>query len=296
LPLLFSDFSRSRLQKWVKEGLVTRDGEPVSKSRERVYGGELIGLEVRLGEQVENLAQDIPLQLVYEDEALILVNKPAGLVVHPAAGNPDGTLQNALLHHDPRLIQLPRAGIVHRLDKLTSGLLVVARAPGAHKWLVEQLQARKVKREYRALVTGAMTAGGHVDQPIGRHPVHRMKMAVVASGKTARTHYRVGERFPAHTYLRINLETGRTHQIRVHMAHIRYPLVGDPVYGGRLRLPAGISNSLRSALIGFQRQALHARRLGFTHPLTGEFMEWEAPLPEDMQALLDLLRHESHDA
>ena len=293
LPLLFHDFSRSRLQKWVKEGLVTRDGEQVSKPRERVYGGELIELQARMDEQVENRAQDIPLQVVYEDEALILVNKPAGLVVHPAAGNPDGTLQNALLHHDPQLIGLPRAGIVHRLDKLTSGLLVVARTPGAHKWLVEQLQARKVKREYRALVTGAMTSGGHVDQPIGRHPVHRTKMAVVASGKTALTHYRIGERFPAHTYLRINLETGRTHQIRVHMAHIRYPLVGDPVYGGRLRLPTGISESLRSALQGFQRQALHARRLGFTHPLTGEFMESEAPLPEDMQVLLDLLRQES---
>ena len=292
LPLLFPDFSRSRLQHWVRIGRVTRDGALVQRPRERVAGGELIGLEVQLDQQVENRAQDIPLQLVYEDESLLVIDKPAGLVVHPAAGNPDGTLQNALLHYDPQLIRLPRAGIVHRLDKLTSGLLVVARTPGAHKWLVEQLQLRKVKREYRALVNGVMIAGGQVDSPIGRHPVHRTRMAVVVSGKPALTRYRVLERLRAHSYLQVNLESGRTHQIRVHMAHIRHPLVGDPVYGGRLRLPAGISEQLRSALQGFRRQALHARRLGLVHPLSGEAMEWEAPLPVDMQRLLELMRED----
>jgi 23S rRNA pseudouridine1911/1915/1917 synthase len=213
-------------------------------------------------------------------------------VVHPAAGNPDGTLQNALLHHDPELIQLPRAGIIHRLDKETTGLLVIAKTPGAHRNLVEQLQAREFEREYRAIVIGVMTAGGSVDKPIGRHPTQRIKMAVNYSGKEAVTHYRVEERFRAHTYLRVKLETGRTHQIRVHMAHIRYPLVGDPVYAGRLRQPAGASEPLREKLRHFHRQALHAKRLGLVHPLSGEWMEWEAPLPDDMQQLLEVLRED----
>jgi len=289
LAKLFPDYSRSRLQQWVKEGLVTVDGQ-TCRPRDKVQGGEQIELEARLEEQVECNPQAIPLDLIFEDEQLLVINKPAGLVVHPAVGNRDGTLQNALLNHDPDLIQLPRAGIVHRLDKETSGLLVVARTPMAHKTLVEQLQAREVKREYRAIAKGVLVAGGTVDAPIGRHPVHRVKQAVVPGGKPAVTHYRVLERFAHHSYLRVNLETGRTHQIRVHMAHIRHALVGDPVYGGRLQMPAGVSPELENALRRFRRQALHARRLGLNHPTSGEWVEWEVPVPQDMAELLEVLR------
>lgn len=294
LPLLFPDFSRSRLQQWIKQGLVTLDGK-VCRPRDKVSGGETVDLEALLEDQVECCPQNIPLDLVYEDDQIIVVNKPVGLVVHPAPGNPDGTMQNALLYHDPELIQLPRAGIVHRLDKETSGLLVVARTIGAHRFLVEKLQAREFEREYHAIVTGVMTAGGTVDEPIGRHPIHRTRMAVVFNGKPAVTHYRVLERFRAHTYVKVKLETGRTHQIRVHLAHIRYPLVGDPVYSGRLRLPAGASEQLKDELRKFKRQALHARRLGLVHPGTGEWMEWEAPVPEDMESLLVVLRQAMAD-
>ncbi len=295
LAQLFPDYSRSRLQQWVKEGLVTLDGV-ACRPRDKVVGGEWVALEARLEDQVACKPEAIDLDIVYEDETLILINKPAGLVVHPAAGNPDGTLQNALLHHDPELIQLPRAGIVHRLDKETTGLLVIARTPAAHKSLVEQLQAREFDREYRAIASGVMTAGGSVDEPIGRHPTQRIKMAVHPAGKEAVTHYRVLERFRAHTYLKVKLETGRTHQIRVHMAHLRYPLVGDPVYAGRLRQPAGASEQLRESLRRFHRQALHALKLGLTHPASGEWMEWETPLPEDMQQLLETLREDLQHA
>ncbi|MEJ1296680.1 MAG: 23S rRNA pseudouridine(1911/1915/1917) synthase RluD [Candidatus Sedimenticola sp. (ex Thyasira tokunagai)] len=291
LAILFPDFSRSRLQQWIKQERVTLDGV-VRRSRDKLVGGEQVELNALIEDQVECRPQAIPLDLVYEDDQILVVNKPVGLVVHPAAGHPDGTLQNALLHHDPELVQLPRAGIVHRLDKDTSGLLVVARTTGAHRSLVEQLQDRAFKREYRTIVTGVMTAGGTVDQPIGRHPTHRTRMAVVFSGKPAVTHYRVIERFKAHTYLRVQLETGRTHQIRVHLAHIRYPIVGDPVYAGRLRMPGGMTDALRSELKDFRRQALHARRLGLTHPTTGEWMEWESPLPDDMEQLLAVLKRD----
>jgi 23S rRNA pseudouridine1911/1915/1917 synthase len=230
--------------------------------------------------------------VVFEDASILVVDKPAGLVVHPAAGNPDGTLQNALIHHDPSLAVLSRAGIVHRLDKDTSGLMVVARTTAAHRALVAALQARRVRREYRALVTGAVTAGGTVDAPIGRHPVHRTRMAVVASGKPAVTHYRIGERFRAHTYLRVMLETGRTHQIRVHMAHLHHPLVGDTVYG-RLRLPPGASAALTEALRGFRRQALHALRLGLEHPESGRWLEWTTRVPDDMGRLIAVLREDA---
>ena len=291
LAQLFPDYSRSRHQQWIKEGLVTMDGV-ACRPRDKVLGGEWIALEARLEEQVACQPEAIALDIVYEDGALLVINKPAGLVVHPAAGNPDGTLQNALLHHDPELIQLPRAGIIHRLDKETTGLLVIAKTPGAHRALVEQLQERAFDREYRAIAMGVMTAGGSVDEPIGRHPTQRIKMAVNHSGKEAVTHYRVLERFRAHTYLKVKLETGRTHQIRVHMAHIRYPLVGDPVYAGRLRQPAGATEQLREKLRHFHRQALHAKRLGLTHPESGEWIEWESPLPDDMQQLLDVLRED----
>jgi 23S rRNA pseudouridine1911/1915/1917 synthase len=292
LPLLFPDFSRSRLQQWIKQGQVTLDGK-ACRIRDKVVGGERVELAARLEDQVECQPQAIELEIIFEDEQILVVNKPVGLVVHPAAGNPDGTLQNALLHHDAELIQLPRAGIVHRLDKETSGLLVVAKTPGAHRSLIEQLQAREIKREYRALACGVMTAGGTVDQPIGRHPSQRIKMAVVRSGKPAVTHYRVIERFRAHTYLKVFLETGRTHQIRVHMAHIHYPLIGDPLYGGRLKLPAGATEALRHQLQTFRRQALHARQLGLKHPLSGEWMEWQAPIPADMEELLEALREDA---
>jgi 23S rRNA pseudouridine1911/1915/1917 synthase len=295
LAVLFGDYSRNRIQQWVREGRVKLDGQSVCRPREKVFGGERVVLEAQLADQVENRPQAIPLDILYQDSELMVIDKPPGLVVHPAAGNPDGTLQNALLHHDPELARLPRAGIVHRLDKDTSGLLVVARSPAAHKSLVEQLQSRQVKREYRAVVCGLPTAGGSVDQPIGRHPLHRTRMAVVASGKPAVTHYRLVERFRAHTLLRVHLETGRTHQIRVHMAYIRYPLLGDPVYGGRLRIPAGASPALQSLLRGFHRQALHAIRLGLVHPASGEWVEWERGVPEDMQTLLDGLRQDCHE-
>jgi 23S rRNA pseudouridine1911/1915/1917 synthase len=295
LPVLFPDFSRTRLQHWVRDGRVSCDGVPVTRPRQKLFGGEMVRLQARLEEQVENRPQAIPLELCFEDEAIIVVNKPAGLVVHPAAGNPDGTLQNALLHHDPELIQLPRAGIVHRLDKETSGLLVIARTVAAHKALVSQLQAREIKREYLAVVRGLPTTGGRVEAPIGRDPRHRTRMAVVATGKPAVTHYRIEARFRAHSSLEVTLESGRTHQIRVHMAHIRYPLVGDPTYGGRLRMPAGAGPALQRSLQNFGRQALHARRLGLAHPQGGEWMEWSAEPPEDLQGLLQALREDAAD-
>ncbi len=292
LAELFSDYSRSRLQQWVRAGAVRLDAQLV-EARYRVSGGEWVEIAAKLPEDTEVLPQAIPLDVRYEDEYLLVINKPAGLVVHPAAGNRDGTLQNALLHHDAGLAAVPRAGIVHRLDKDTSGLMVVARQLSAHKSLVEQLQARSVHREYLALVQGQVTASGIVDAPIGRHPRDRLRMAVVDSGKPAVTHYRVLERFPAHTLVEARLETGRTHQIRVHMAHIRYPLVGDPLYGGRFRLPAGASQTLAEALRKFRRQALHARRLEFIHPASGEPVGWEVRLPADFEHLLEVLREAS---
>jgi 23S rRNA pseudouridine1911/1915/1917 synthase len=289
LAVLFPDFSRARLQSWIKQGMVKVDGVTAQRPRDKVIGGELVELEAELEDQVECAPQPIPLDIVFEDDFLLVLNKPAGLVVHPAAGNPDGTLQNALLHHDESLIQLPRAGIVHRLDKETSGLLVVAKTTGTHKYLVEQLQERLIKREYRAVATGVMTAGGTVDQPIGRHPTQRTKMAVHPNGKPAVTHYRVIDKFRFHTHLKVVLETGRTHQIRVHMAHLRYPLVGDPVYAGRLQIPPKATPELEAMLRRFRRQALHARKLGLNHPKTDEWIEWKVEPPEDMQKLLAVL-------
>jgi 23S rRNA pseudouridine1911/1915/1917 synthase len=289
LAELFDGYSRSRLQQWIRQGGVLLDDRPVV-ARQRVVGGERVEIRAQLPLETEARPQAIPLDLRFEDDQLLVVNKPPGLVVHPAAGNPEGTLQNALLYHYPELAGLPRAGIVHRLDKDTSGLMVVARSLGAHKALVDQLQARSVRREYLALVHSALMAGGSVDAPIGRHPRDRLRMAVVRSGKPALTHYCILERFPAHTLLKVRLETGRTHQIRVHMAHINCPLVGDPLYGGRQRLPRGVSAALREALIAFRRQALHAARLALTHPRRHEWLSWEAELPEDFARLLALLR------
>jgi 23S rRNA pseudouridine1911/1915/1917 synthase len=269
---------------------MTVDGQRC-KPRERLLGDEAIELDAIVErDQGQVGAEPIALDVVHEDAALLVVNKPAGLVVHPGAGNRAGTLQNALLHHAPETELLPRAGLVHRLDKDTSGLLVVARTLQAHKSLVDQLQARTMGRQYLALVGGAMTAGGTVEAAIGRDPRERKRMAVREDGKAAVTEYRVAERFPAHTLVRCDLRSGRTHQIRVHMAHIRHPLVGDPVYGSRLRLPKGADEALRAALSGFRRQALHARRLELIHPDTGERVAGESSIPADMDALLQTLR------
>ena len=287
----FSQYSRSRRQHWLKQGCVLVDGKQ-QRPRDKVYGGEQIEINAVLEAEGEWQPQAIALDIVYEDEALIVLNKPAGLVVHPAAGNPEGTMLNALLHHDPDLATIPRAGIVHRLDKDTTGLLVVARTLEAQKRLVEQLQARRFLREYQAVVNGIMTAGGSVEAPIGRHPVQRKRMAVVNGGKPALTHYRLEQRFRAHTWLRVKLETGRTHQIRVHMAHLHHPLVGDPLYGGRLRLPRGCDDTLRETLQHFKRQALHASQLGLCHPHTGEMLHWQQPLPADMTALIEQLQRD----
>ncbi len=290
--LLFPQYSRSRLQGWIKQGTLTIDRQQ-SRPRDKVSGGASLQIDAVLEAEVGWQAQDIALNIVYEDETILVLNKPAGLVVHPAAGHPEGTLVNALLAHAPELAQLPRAGIVHRLDMDTSGILVVARTLPAHHHLVEQLQARSVKREYCALCIGTMTGGGTVDAPMGRDPRQRKKMAVlVAGGKTAVTHYRLARRFGHHTRVTVNLETGRTHQIRVHMAYRHHPLIGDPLYGGRPRIPKGASDRLIEALRGFSRQALHARSLGLIHPATGEQVQFECPLPEDLTDLIAVLEQE----
>jgi 23S rRNA pseudouridine1911/1915/1917 synthase len=298
LAALVSDYSRSRLQQWIRDGYVMLDRR-LPQIREKVTGGETVQIDAVIDEQTRNEAEAIPLDIVYEDADLLVINKPAGLVVHPAAGNPAGTLLNALLHHDAGQGGLPRAGIVHRLDKGTSGLMMVARNLSAHKRLVDALQARQVKREYLAVVVSVLTAGGRIDAPIGRHPVDRKRMAVVTAGKEAVTHYRVVERYRAHTLVRVQLETGRTHQIRVHMAYCHHPVVGDPVYGGRLRLPKSAGEQLTAVLSGFRRQALHATQLTLVHPVSGELMSWQADVPPDMTALIQTLqqdaRQHSHD-
>jgi 23S rRNA pseudouridine1911/1915/1917 synthase len=292
LAELVPDYSRSRLQQWIRGGQVTLD-DRVPRVRERVHCGDTVYIDAEITGESAFAAQPIDLDLVHEDAHLLVINKPPGLVVHPAAGNPDGTLLNALLHHDPGLAALPRAGIVHRLDKDTSGLMVVARTLVAHTRLVEAMQERRIRREYLAVVNGVLTAGGRIEAPIGRHPVDRKRMAVVAGGRVAITHYRVIERYRAHTLVQVRLETGRTHQIRVHMAHLLCPVVGDPVYGGRLRLPRGAGDPLKSALRDFRRQALHAQRLELVHPASRELMAWEAPLPVDMERLLELLQDDA---
>src|SRR5690606_6066124 len=279
---------RARLQSWIEAGAVRVDGQ-IPRPRDKVYGGERVRIEACLEEQTAVEPEPLPVPVVYQDDSLIVVNKPPGMVVHPGAGNPAHTLQNALLALDPKLATLPRAGLVHRLDKDTSGLMVVARTPEAHAALVAAIAAREVERTYLAICTGVMTGGGTVDEPLGRHRTIRTRMAVRADGREAVTHYRVVKRFRAHTLVRVQLETGRTHQIRVHLAHIGYPIVGDPVYGGRRRLPRGASPQLIAALEGFRRQALHAAHLKLVHPATGQVVEWEAPLPEDMQQLLAAL-------
>ena len=285
---LFPDYSRARLQGWIRDGSLTVEGKAL-KPKERLFSGQRLDLSATLREDGRWQPEKIGLDVVYEDEAILVLNKPAGMVVHPGSGNPDGTLLNALLHHCPTLSLVPRVGIVHRLDKDTTGLMVVAKTVPAQTSLVQQLQARTVSREYEAVVEGVLVAGGTVNAPMGRHPTQRIRMAVVETGKPAVTHYRVLERFARHTHVMCKLETGRTHQIRVHMAYIGHTLVGDVLYGWRVKPPPGASEALLEALRHFPRQALHARRLGLIHPQSGEPMQWEVPLPDDMQGLLAAL-------
>lgn len=292
LAELFPQFSRSRLTAWIKAGEVLLDGA-APRPRDLVRGGETVQLNIVLDNQTEAEPQDIPITVLYEDDQVFVIDKPAGLVVHPGAGNPDGTLVNALLFRDPSLVALPRAGIVHRLDKDTSGVMVVARTLEAHNALVEQLSSRDVHRQYLAVVVGALVSGGTVDAAIDRHPRDRVRMGVREDGREAVTHYRLRERFRAHTALECRLETGRTHQIRVHMAHLRHPILGDPLYGGALKLPKGAAEETAATLRGFRRQALHAETLEFRHPVNGEAVRCTAPLPQDMQTLLKVLRADS---
>ncbi len=293
LQQMLPQHSRSRLQAWIKAGLVTLNNE-VTTAKTKVWGGEQVMINPPENAQ-ENAfkPENIPLDIVFEDDTILVINKPAGLVVHPAAGNWSGTLLNALLHHAPQLADVPRAGIVHRLDKDTSGLLVVAKTLEAQTSLVRQLQARTVKREYRAIVWGIIWRNGTVNQPIGRHSHARTKMAISRTGKPAVTHYEVLERFGTNTYVRCQLETGRTHQIRVHMQFLKSPMLGDPVYGiGNIIPHKLMTQTLRDAVSGFKRQALHAVKLGLIHPETNEFMEWQIELADDMKALLEAMRHE----
>jgi 23S rRNA pseudouridine1911/1915/1917 synthase len=290
---LFSDFSRSRLKEWIIAGKVQVDGEVVSKARVKVMGGELITIQGELEDEERWEAQDIPLNIIYEDDDIIVINKPRGLVVHPGAGTPDGTILNALLFHYPEIAEVPRAGIVHRLDKDTTGLMVVAKTVPAQTRLVRALQKRKITREYEAIAIGKMTAGGVVDEPIGRHSTKRTLMAVNITGKPAITHYRVAEHFREHTRIRLRLESGRTHQIRVHMAFLQHPLLGDIAYGGRARIPKDASEELTEMIRRFDRQSLHAAMLKFEHPATREEMEFHAPIPDDMVVLTQALRDDA---
>lgn len=292
LAKLLPDYSRTQLQTWIKNAEITVDGK-TARVKDSVLGGEIIVLSAMLKQQPAWDAQAIELNIVYEDDALLVINKPVGMVVHPAAGHMNNTLLNAILHHAPALQELPRAGILHRLDKDTSGLLVIAKTHIALMKLNKQLKARTMSRIYQAIVFGVLTSGGCIDQPIGRHPVKRKSMSVIETGKPAITHYRVMERYRAHTRIKVQLETGRTHQIRVHMASVQHPLLGDQTYGGRLQLPKGASPDLVQQLRQFKRQALHACELGLVHPVTEEPMSWQAPLPDDMLELIAVLKKDA---
>lgn len=288
LATLLPEHSRARLQGWIRNGYVLIDKKTM-RPRDKIHGGEQVEIQAEIEARISASPENIPLEIVFEDEYIIVINKPAGLIVHPGAGNPQHTLMNALLHHDQQLEQVPRAGIVHRLDKDTSGLLVIARTLPSHTSLVKQLQAREMHREYVTIVSGIMTAGGTIDQPIGRHPKHRTRMAVVKNGRAATTHYRIIKKYRHHTQLQVNLETGRTHQIRVHMTWLHYPIVGDPVYGTKKQLVKGMDPKLARIVTSFPRQALHARAIQLLHPQNDESMSWKAPIPEDMTRLIDSL-------
>jgi len=285
---MLPEYSRSKISTWIKAGDVLINQHKF-KPKDRSKGDEIVEVSLKQNENIRWIAEDIPLEVVFEDDDIIIINKPVGLVTHPGAGNWKGTLANGLLGYDPELFKLDRAGIVHRLDKNTSGLMVVARSERAQKNLVEQLQTHTVSREYSAIVYGHMISGGSVDEPIGRDSRDRIKQAVTESGKHALTHYRVIDRFAHHTHVKAILETGRTHQIRVHLSHIGYSLIGDPMYGGKIRFPKKADEALKDALKGFKRQALHAKKLTIVHPVSGETMSWKAPLPDDMLTLLNVL-------
>jgi len=291
LAQILSQYSRSRLQRWMEEGAILVNGLP-ARARDLVTGGEVVTVEARLPKETGIKAEKLPLDVVHEDSSIIILNKPPGVVVHPGAGNPGKTLQNALLAHDPKLKRVPRAGLVHRIDKDTSGLLVVAKTIDAQTKLTAEIAEHDIEREYLAVCTGAMTGGGTVDKPIDRHRSHRLKFTVRSDGREAVTHYRIEKRFRQHTLARVRLETGRTHQIRVHMEHVGYPIVGDPLYGGRKRFPKGATPELRETLEHFKRQALHAARLTLTHPKSGKRVSFDAPLPEDLQGLIDMLQRD----
>lgn len=293
LSKIFSDYSRSKIQQWIKSGHLKIDGVVEKKNRRVLLGGELIQFDVEVEAAGTWQAQPVELEVMFEDRELIIVNKQAGLVVHPGTGNPDNTLVNGLLNRYPELESLPRAGIIHRLDKDTTGLLVVARNLKSHHFLTDQLQQRAFSRTYQAVVCGQLIVGGTIDEPIGRHPTQRTKMAVVKNGKEAITHYQLLKRYRGHSLISVKLETGRTHQIRVHMNHIGHTLVGDPVYGGRLKIPAGASEALQQQLRKFKRQALHARELGILHPEHKEMMTWEAELPQDMKKLIEVMEQDA---
>jgi len=291
LAQLLPQYSRSRIQRWIEEGAIRVNGLTV-RARDLVTGGESATVEARMPAETGIKAEKLPLDIVHQDAAIIVINKPPGVVVHPGAGNPGKTLQNALLAHDPKLKRVPRAGLVHRIDKDTSGLLVVARTIDAQAALTAELGKHEIEREYLAICTGAMTGGGTIDKPIDRHRSHRLKFTVRSDGREAVTHYRIEKRFRQHTLTRVRLETGRTHQIRVHMEHVGYPIVGDPLYGGRKRFPKGATPELREALESFRRQALHAAKLTLTHPKSGKRVSFDAPLPEDLQGLIDMLQRD----
>ena len=289
LSEMLPDYSRSKITTWIKSGDALIN-QKTFKPKDRVSGTEIVCLTLNQKQSNDWIAEKIPLNVVYEDEDIIVINKQFGLVTHPGAGNWSGTLANALLYYDSALSKLDRAGIVHRLDKNTSGLMVIARNEKSQKYLVEQLQSHSVDREYSAIVYGHMIAGGTVDEPIGRDPKDRVKQAITSSGKEATTHYRAIDRFKSHTHVKAILETGRTHQIRVHLSHVGHSLIGDPMYGGRVRFPKKASEELKGALLNFKRQALHSKKLSLTHPISGELMSWKADLPVDMKELLEVLK------
>lgn len=295
LAELFSEHSRTRLQEWIRNGQV-RVNDKILRQRDKVAGGESVKIITTFTEHDSWEPEQISLQIIFEDESVIILNKPPGLVVHPGAGNPEHTLLNALLFHDPNLNIVPRAGIVQRLDKNTSGLMVIARTPEVHTYLIAEMRERKIKREYQAIVSGTIIAGGTIDKPVGRHPRHRTRMAVIETGKPAISHYRIITKYRAHTHIKVQLETGRTHQIRVHMSWLGYPIVGDPVYSGRPKLPKGINSELVNIIKSFPRQALHASALEFYHPATGETVQFEATLPEDMGNLIKALWTDANGA
>lgn len=289
LSQYFPEYSRTQLQQWIKDGHVHLNEQTV-KPNYKVQGGEIVTINVQKRTELINQAEAIPLDIIHEEDDFLVINKPIGFVVHPGAGNSNSTLLNALLHHDPALKNLPRAGIIHRLDKDTSGLLVIAKTEKALASLTKQMKNREISREYQAIVYGNLISGGTIDAPIGRHPKDRKRMAITNSGKPAITHYRISEKYPHHTRLKVILETGRTHQIRVHMAHIKHPIIGDRTYAGRIKLAKGMSQQLIDQIRGFNRQALHAFALGFKHPITNQPVRFECKLPDDMKQLITSLK------